>query len=41
MGGDWRKNGCDADYPVKEARELMFEFVGGEPAAQLCGQFAA
>jgi hypothetical protein len=40
MGDDWRENDSDADYPIREARELMFEFVGGEPAAQLRDQFA-
>jgi hypothetical protein len=36
----WRENDRDADFPIKEARELMFELVGGEPAQQLRDQFA-
>jgi hypothetical protein len=37
----WRENDADADYPIKEVRELMLEFVGGEPAQLLRHQFAA
>jgi hypothetical protein len=31
MGGDWRENGSDADYPVKEARELMLNLSAASP----------
>jgi hypothetical protein len=30
----------DLDYEIRPARELIIEFVGGEPAAQLRDQFA-
>jgi hypothetical protein len=40
MGGDWTVVDKDADWDVKMARKLMIEFVGGEPARELQGQFA-
>jgi hypothetical protein len=39
MPGDWRE--VEADWGVKEARDLLIEFVGGEPAEQLRDQFRA
>ena len=41
MGDDWREHDGEADVDVRYARDLMFELVGGEPAAQLRDQFAA
>jgi len=38
MPVDWRE--IEADWGVKEARDLLIEFVGGEPAEQLRDQFA-
>ena len=39
MPVDWRE--VEADWGVKETRDLLIEFVGGEPAEQLRDQFAA
>jgi hypothetical protein len=36
----WRVVDDDADYGVLMARQLLIEFVGGEPGEQLRGQFA-
>jgi hypothetical protein len=41
MADDWSEGGRDVDWDIKMARDLMIEFVGGEPAAQLRDQFAA
>jgi hypothetical protein len=41
MSDGWRENDDDADYDISRARDLMFEFVGGEQAAQLRDQFSA
>jgi hypothetical protein len=41
MPADWRVSDESADYGIREARDLLIEFVGGEPAAQLRDQFAA
>jgi hypothetical protein len=38
MPADWREIG--ADWGVKEARDLLIEFVGGEPAKQLRDQLS-
>jgi hypothetical protein len=35
MPDDWRAPDGDADYGIREARDLLIEFVGGEPAAHL------
>jgi hypothetical protein len=37
MPRDWRE--IEADWGVKEGRDLLIEFVGGEPAQQLRDQF--
>jgi hypothetical protein len=37
---EWRRP-FDQTFDVTRARDLMIEFVGREPAAQLRGQFAA
>jgi hypothetical protein len=39
-GDEWRRT-FDEPFDVTRARDLMIEFVGGEPAAQLRDQFAA
>jgi hypothetical protein len=36
----WREGDWAADWDVLMARNLMIEFVGGEPAEQLRDQFA-
>jgi hypothetical protein len=41
MADDWREGGREVDWDIKMARDLVIEFVGGEPAAQLREQFAA
>jgi hypothetical protein len=41
MPDDWREHDGVADYEIKQARNLIFELIGGEPAAQLREQFAA
>jgi hypothetical protein len=35
------KGAREVDWDIKMARDLMIEFVGGEPAAQIRDQFAA
>ena len=37
----WRVIDEEADYGIREARQLLIEFVGGEPGAQLRDQFAS
>jgi hypothetical protein len=41
MPDDWRYADEETDYGIREARDLLIEFVGGEPAAQLRDQFAS
>ena len=41
MGDNWREHDGEAGVDVRYARDLMFELVGGEPAAQLRDQFSA
>lgn len=36
----WREVDENADYGIREVRQLLIEFVGGEPGAQLRDQFA-
>jgi hypothetical protein len=36
--GDWRA--ADSDWHIRMTRDLMIEFIGGEPAKQLRDQFA-
>jgi hypothetical protein len=36
----WRVVDEEADYGIRETRQLLIEFVGGEPGAQLRDQFA-
>jgi hypothetical protein len=40
MEGCWRDHDEVADWDVKLARDLLIEFVGGEPARPLRDQFA-
>lgn len=40
MGDKWTVVDEDADWEIELARKLMIEFVGGEPARELLGQFA-
>ena len=40
MGDDWRQVDEATDYQELMARNLLIEFVGGEPAARLREQFA-
>jgi hypothetical protein len=40
MGDDWRRTDDEMDYPEEMTRNLLIEFVGGEPAAQLRDQLA-
>ncbi len=39
MGSDWCEHDGRADYEIRRARDLMIEFVGGEPAEQMRDQF--
>jgi hypothetical protein len=41
LDNDWREHDGEADYGIRRARDLMIEFVGGEPAEQLRDQFRA
>ncbi len=36
---DWRVVDKDCDYGIRETRQLLFEFVGGEAGAELRDQF--
>ncbi len=40
MRADWEDNDKDADWDVRMARNLLIEFVGGEPGAELRKQYA-
>jgi hypothetical protein len=40
MGHNWVKPNDEAEYDIRTARNLFFEFVGGEPAEGLRQQFA-
>jgi hypothetical protein len=40
MTDDWREHDGSVDWDIKMGRDLMIEFVGGGPAAQLRDQFA-
>jgi hypothetical protein len=37
---DWRQVDEQTDYGIREARQILIEFVGGEPAEQLRDQFS-
>lgn len=39
LSDDWRQHDDDASYEIERTRDLMIEFVGGEPAEQLRDQF--
>jgi hypothetical protein len=39
LDDDWRYADYGTDYPIQMARNLLIEFVGGEPAEQLHDQF--
>jgi hypothetical protein len=40
MGDDWRRVDAETDHPERMARNLLLEFIGGEPGEMLRGQFA-
>lgn len=40
MPADWRDHDGDAEWDVKMARDLLFEFVGGEQGIRLRDQFS-
>jgi hypothetical protein len=40
MADSWREDDGEVDYDIRMARDLMIEFIGGEPAPQLRDQFA-
>jgi len=40
LGDDWRGTDKETEYPELMARNLLLEFVGGEPCKQLRDQFA-
>ncbi len=40
MGQDWTQVDEQTDYPERTARNLLIEFIGGEPGEQLRDQFA-
>jgi hypothetical protein len=40
MGSDWTHVDQETDYAELQARNLLIEFVGGEPGQMLRGQFA-
>jgi hypothetical protein len=40
MGASWLEPDGPADWHIELARNMMIEFIGGEPAAQLREQFA-
>jgi len=40
MTADWREVWEEADYGIRETRDLLIEFVGGEPGQQLRDQFS-
>ena len=37
----WREHDENTNYGIREARQLLIEFVGGEPGAQLRDQFVS
>jgi len=37
---DWREVDENTDYGVRETRQLLIGFIGGEPGQQLRDQFA-
>ena len=41
MGDEWRRVDAETDYPELMVRNLLIEFVGGEPGAQLRDQFVS
>jgi hypothetical protein len=40
MGDEWSRVEKETDYPERMARNLLIEFVGGEPGDRLRDQFA-
>jgi hypothetical protein len=40
MTDGWSEHDGNVDWDIKMARDLMIEFVGGEPAEQLRHQFS-
>ena len=39
MGSDWQYIDDDTNYEIRVARNLLLDFVGGEPGEELRGQF--
>jgi hypothetical protein len=40
MSNDWQRTDDETEYPERMARDLLLEFIGGEPGEMLRGQFA-
>jgi hypothetical protein len=40
LGDDWRGRDEETEWPELTARNLLIEFIGGEPGEMLRGQFA-
>jgi hypothetical protein len=38
--GDWHQGDWAADWHIRMTRDLLIEFIGGEPAKLLRDQFA-
>ncbi len=41
LGSEWCRHDGDVDYEINRARDMILEFVGGEPGEQLRDQFRA
>ena len=39
LPGGWRARDEETDYGIRETRQLLIEFVGGEPGEQMRDQF--
>jgi hypothetical protein len=39
LGDDWRRTDDEMEYPEQMARNLLIDFIGGEPGKMLRGQF--
>ena len=40
LPSDWRQVDENTDFGIPETRQLLIEFIGGKPGAQLRDQFA-
>ena len=40
LPAEWREVDHKADYGILETRQLLIEFIGGEPSEQMRDQFA-